>query len=104
MLRSVDLSQNGSATAQAASAAVDKYCADNGIINKMELHDGMATMDSYVAPKNDVGITVPGSKSTQSFTTTYMNTMEPEKHWGVFKADRTPKLVFAESIKVLKST
>jgi exo-beta-1,3-glucanase (GH17 family) len=30
--------------------------------------------------------------------------LEPEKHWGVFKADRTPKLVFAESTKVLKST
>ncbi len=30
--------------------------------------------------------------------------LEPEKHWGVFKADRTPKLVFAESAKVLKST
>ncbi|TAE81486.1 MAG: glycosyl hydrolase [Bacteroidetes bacterium] len=28
--------------------------------------------------------------------------MEPEKHWGVFKADRTPKLVF-ESLKVLKT-
>ncbi len=30
--------------------------------------------------------------------------MEPEKHWGVFKADRTPKLVFEEYAKVLKST
>lgn len=27
--------------------------------------------------------------------------MEPEKHWGVFKADRTPKLVF-ENLKVSK--
>ena len=84
MMRSVDWSKNGAVTAQAASASVDKYCADNGIINKMELHDGMATMDSYV-PKNDVGITVPGSKSTQSFTTTYMNAMEPEKFSIVLK-------------------
>ena len=83
-LRGVDWSKNGEVTAQAASASIDKYCADNGIINKMEAHDGMATMDSYV-PKNDVGITVPGSKSTQSFTTTYMNAMESEKHSIVLK-------------------
>lgn len=96
-LRGVDYSKNGGATAQAASAAIDKYCADNGIINKLEAHDGMATMDSYVAPKNDIGITVPGSKSTQSFTTTYMNAMEPEKHTIVLKllgetADNKPVL------------
>ena len=89
-MRGVDFSQNGSATAQAASAAVDKYCADNGIINKMEAHDGMATMDWMDNEMkrevvNDVGITVPGSKSTQSFTTTYMNAMEPEKHTIVLK-------------------
>lgn len=83
-LRGVDYSLNGSATATAASAAIDKYCADNGIINQIDLHDGMATMDTYV-PKNDVGITVPGSKSSQKFTTTYMNAMEPEKHTIVLK-------------------
>lgn len=81
-LRGVDWSKNGEVTAQAASAQVDKYCADNGIINKMELHDGSATMDWC---QNEVGITVPGSKSTQSFTTTYMNAMEPEKHTIVLK-------------------
>jgi hypothetical protein len=84
MMRNVDWSKNGEVTMQAASASVDKYCADNGIINKMESHDGMATMDSYV-PKNDVGITVPGSKSTQKFQTTYMNALEPEKHTIVLK-------------------
>jgi hypothetical protein len=83
-LRGVDWSKNGEVTAQAASASIDKYCADNGIINQIDLHDGMATMDSYV-PKNDVGITVPGSKSTQKFTTIYMNAMEPEKHTIVLK-------------------
>lgn len=81
-LRGVDWSKNGEVTAQAASAQVDKYCADNGIINKMELHDGSATMDWC---QNEVGITVPGSKSTQSFTTTYMNAMEAEKHSIVLK-------------------
>lgn len=37
------------------------------------------------APVNDVGITVPGSKSTQSFTTTTMGVMEAEKHSIVLK-------------------
>ena len=36
-------------------------------------------------PKNDVGITVAGSKSTQSFTTTTMGVMEAEKHSIVLK-------------------
>jgi hypothetical protein len=40
------------------------------------------TMDSYVS---DVGITVPGSHSTQSFTTTTMGIMEAEKHNIVLK-------------------
>jgi hypothetical protein len=86
MLRGVDYSMNGQVTAQAASASVDKYCADNNIINSIcEMHDGAATMDWMEAPKNDVGITVPGSKSTQKFQTTYMNAMESEKHSIVLK-------------------
>jgi len=80
MMRGVDFSKNGEVTAQAASAAVDKYCADNGIVNKIEAHDGMATMDW-----NEVGITVPGSKSTQRFQTVTMGTMELEKHSMVIK-------------------
>lgn len=36
-------------------------------------------------PKNDVGITVAGSKSTQSFTTTTMGVMEGVKETIVFK-------------------
>jgi hypothetical protein len=84
-MRGVDWSQNGQATAQAASASIDNYCATNGIINKIEAHDGMATMDWMEAPKNDVGITVPGSKSTQKFTTTYMNALETQKHTIVLK-------------------
>ena len=34
---------------------------------------------------NDVGITVPGSKSTQSFQTTYVGTLDPTRHNLVFK-------------------
>jgi hypothetical protein len=86
-MRGVDFSQNGSATAQAASAAVDKYCADKGIIS--ELHDGMATMDwmdaEVTRSVNDVGITVPGSKSTQKFQHVTMGIMETEKHSMVIK-------------------
>ncbi len=81
-MRGVDWSKNGEVTAQAASASIDKYCADNGIINKMDAHDGSATMDWC---QNDVGITVPGSKSTQKFQTTYMNALETEKHTIVLK-------------------
>ena len=41
------------------------------------------TMDSYST--NDVGITVPGSKSTQSFQTAYVGVLESTKHSMVFK-------------------
>ena len=80
MMRGVDWSKNGEVTAQAASAAVDKYCADNGIINTSEIHDGMATMDW-----NEVGITVPGSRSDQKFSTVTMGVMETEKYTMVIK-------------------
>jgi membrane protease subunit (stomatin/prohibitin family) len=70
-----------------ASAAVDKYCADNGIVNKCEVHDGMSTMDWMTMEQtvNDVGITVPGSKSTQKFQTVTMGAMEAEKYTIVLK-------------------
>jgi len=41
-----------------------------------------ATMDSCI---NDAGITVPGSKSTQSFQTTYVGALESTKHSMIFK-------------------
>jgi rRNA maturation endonuclease Nob1 len=40
------------------------------------------SMDSIV---NDVGITVPGSKSEQKFSTTYVGALESTKHSMVFK-------------------
>ncbi len=76
-LRSVDWSKNGEITAQAASAAVDKYCADNNIINKKELHDGMTTMDWC---PNETGITVPGSRSEQKFQHTTVGALDPTIH------------------------
>ena len=41
-----------------------------------------ASLNSFV---NDAGITVPGSKSNQTFSTTYVGSMELEKHSMVFK-------------------
>jgi hypothetical protein len=82
MLRSVDLSANGATVQAQASAAVDQYCADNGIKTTSEIHDGMATMDSF---QNDVGITVPGSKSTQTFQHTTVGTLESTVHNIVLK-------------------
>ena len=84
VLRGVDTSQNGAATFAAASAAVDKYCADNGIQNNSEIHDGMATMD-WMDMHSEVGITVPGSKSEQKFSTVTMGLMESAKHSMVIK-------------------
>jgi hypothetical protein len=85
VMRGIDTSKNGEATAQAASAAVDQYCADNGIKNSIgELHDGMATMD-WMTLHSETGITVPGSKSTQSFKTVTMGLMESATYSMVIK-------------------
>ena len=74
VLRSVDYSKGEFVKAQ-ATAAINNYCADNGILNQVEYHEGSATMDW-----NDVGITVPGSKSEQKFSTVHMGVMEAEKY------------------------
>ena len=73
-LRGVDYSKGESVKATAA-AAINQVAPQSA-----ELHDGAATMDW-----NDVGITVPGSKSEQKFQTTYMGAMEAEKHTIVLK-------------------
>ena len=73
-MRGVDFSQGESVRAQAA-AAINQVAPD-----MTEYHDGMATMDW-----NDAGITVPGSKSNQTFQHTTMGVLESEKHSIVFK-------------------
>ena len=78
VMRGIDTSKNGEATAQAASAAVNTYCAQNNITT--EIHDGMATMDWC-----ETGITVPGSKSDQKFQTVTMGLMESATHSMVIK-------------------
>ncbi len=80
-LRSVDFSKGEAMKASAASATNTTLQSMN-IGNASEIHDGRATMDCAI---NDVGITVPGSKSTQRFTEVTMGVMEAEKHTIVLK-------------------
>ena len=79
IMRSVDYSAGESMKASATSA-VNATLQSMNISSTNEVHDGMATMDW-----NDTGITVPGSKSTQSFTTTNVGILEAVKHNLVFK-------------------
>ncbi len=72
VLRGVDWSKNGEATAQAASAAINKLAPSTA-----EYHEGSATMDWCA---NETGITVPGSKSEQKFQTTTVGTLDPTIH------------------------
>ena len=79
VLRSADYSK-GESTRISATSAINNYCADNGILNQVDYHEGMATMDW-----NDAGITVPGSKSEQKFQTTTMGALDPQKYSIVLK-------------------
>ena len=74
VMRGVDFS-NGESVKATAAAASDKVAPQS-----CELHDGMATCDW-----NDVGITVPGSKSEQKFQSVTMGALEAEKHSIVIK-------------------
>ena len=82
VLRNADFSKGETVRAM-ASAAINQYCADNGIRAQSEVHDGMATMDCSF--KNEVGITVPGSKSEQKFQTAYVGALDPTVHNIVLK-------------------
>lgn len=85
VLRSADFSK-GELVRSVASAATAQYCADNNIVAQAAVHDGMATMGSLSTTSfNDAGITVPGSKSEQKFSTTSVGILESTKHTMVFK-------------------
>ena len=75
--RQADMS-GGQMTGAVADAAVNQYLKDNNIKpTSSDIYlDGAATMDMGY---NDAGITVSGSKSNQSFTTTVMGAMDSEK-------------------------
>jgi len=70
VMRGVDFSK-GEATKASAAAFINQVAPQS-----TEVHDGMATMDSY----NDIGITVPGSKSEQRFQETTVGALDPTKH------------------------
>jgi hypothetical protein len=73
-MRGVDFSKGESVRATAA-AAIDTVAPQS-----MNAHDGSATMDW-----NEVGITVPGSKSTQSFRHVTVGALDPTVHNIVLK-------------------
>jgi len=81
VMRSVDTS-NGEQVRAMASTAINATLQSMNISATGAIHDGTATMDSYV---NDVGITVPGSKSEQKFSVASWFPTEIEKHNLVFK-------------------
>lgn len=82
VFRGVDFS-NGESTRNMAASATSASLQNMGIkTNSANVHDGMATMDCSF---NDAGITVPGSHSTQQFTTTTVGALEAETHVLVLK-------------------
>lgn len=79
VLRSVDYSA-GENMKSSASSAVNATLQSMNINATTEYHEGSACMDW-----NDAGITVPGSKSNQTFQTTTVGVLEAEKHNLVFR-------------------
>ena len=71
-LRSIN---RGWITASGASGAT--YSTTSASLNNVT-----ASAQSFY---NDAGVTVPGSKSTQTFTTTYMGVLDPTKHTIVLR-------------------
>lgn len=67
----------GSITATGATTSTTYCSTTSASINSVNV--------SAQALYNDAGITVPGSKSTQSFSTTYVGALENEKHTIVLK-------------------
>ena len=63
-----------------------------GVTSSTASYDAYSVNSSH-AVVNDAGITVPGSRSDQKFSTTYVSELETEKHNMVFK------LVGGESVK-----
>ena len=82
MMRSVDFSAGENMKASATNA-MNTTLQSMNISASSSSHDGSATMDW--APANDVGITVPGSKSTQKFVTAHVGTLESTVHNIVLK-------------------
>ena len=82
LMRNVDFSKGEDMKASATSA-MNTTLNSMGISASGAVHDGMATMDW--APANDVGITVPGSKSEQRFVETTVGALDPTVYNIVLK-------------------
>jgi len=80
VMRGVDFSKGENMKASATSAMNSTLQSMGISASAGELHDGAATMDW-----NDVGITVPGSKSEQKFQTTTVGVLDPTVHNIVLK-------------------
>jgi hypothetical protein len=83
MLRGTDISGSVYASGSSGSWAGTTACADIGVATNASLNN--ATVSAQSASFNDAGITVAGSKSTQAFSTTYVNALEIQKHTIVLK-------------------
>jgi hypothetical protein len=69
-----------------ATYSATNNVSDRGWITASGATTNISAQSAHIgATVNDVGITVPGSKSTQSFTTTTMGVMDTEKHTIVLK-------------------
>ena len=73
--------ENGSITA--TGATMDSYSPNYSTASLNSLN--VSASATSTTCHNDAGITVAGSKSTQSFTTTYIGQLELEKHTIVLK-------------------
>ena len=82
VMRSVDFSKGEQVRAMASTATTAQLNSMGISATSCEVHDGMATMDCSF---NDVGITVPGSKSNQTFQTAYIGALESATHTMVIK-------------------
>lgn len=75
--------QDGSITASGASGSA--YPGVTCSATSYSTNASINNMTVSAQSMNDAGITVAGSKSTQSFTTTYVGALETEKHSIVLK-------------------
>lgn len=81
--------QTGTITASGATGTSPwlgtTTCAYSAHATSASLNNISVSASSYTPPLNDAGITVAGSKSTQSFTTVTMGELETEKHTIVLR-------------------
>lgn len=82
VLRNVDYSAGENTRISATAATNTTIKSMNINTSTSQVHDGMATMDCNF---NDAGITVPGSKSNQRFSTTTIGALDPTKHTIILK-------------------